>query len=62
MLHHHQLIKLQLEHFVSDVVAWAAAVKDTIIHFADLFRIRLISQLIKDISRVLQILVKYFNG
>ena len=65
MLHHHQLIKLQLEHFVSviaDVVAWATAVKDTIIHFADVFRIRLISQLIKDISRVLQILVKYFNG
>ena len=47
---------------IADVVAWAAAVKDTIIHFADLFRIRLISQLIKDISRVLQILVKYFNG
>ena len=31
-------------------------------HFADQVTIRLISQLIKGISRVLQKLVKYFNG
>ena len=30
--------------------------------FADQVRIRLISQLINDISRVLQRLLKYFNG
>ena len=31
-------------------------------HFSDQFRIRLISQLFKGISRVLQKLFKYFNG
>ena len=31
-------------------------------HFADQVTIRLISQLIQGISRVLQKLVKYFNG
>ena len=31
-------------------------------HFSDQVKMRLISQLIKDISRVLQKLLKYFNG
>ena len=47
---------------IVNVVAWATAVLDAIIHFAEQFRTRLISQLIKDISRILQKLVKYFNG
>ena len=41
--------------------SFAAAVK-TITQFADQVRIRLISQVIKRILRILQKLLKYFNG
>ena len=52
------------ENFVSvidDVAVWFAAALD-ITQFPDLVRMRLISQLINSISRVLQKLLKYFNG
>ena len=65
-MHYLQLIKLQLEHksFVSviaNVVSWFAAALD-ITHSAEQVRMRLISQLINCISRVLQKLLKCFNG
>ena len=44
------------------MVAWAATLVATIRQFSHQFRSRLISQLIKDISRVLQKLLRYFNG
>ena len=45
-----------------NIGSWRALGLPIIKHLLDQFRIRLISQLINDISRVLQILLKYFNG
>ena len=41
---------------------WFSLLVETITQFADQVRIRLFSQIIKSISRVLQIFLKYFNG
>ena len=46
---------------IANVVGWFAAVLDDKIHFVGQVKIRLISQLTKDISRVLQKLLRYFN-
>ena len=43
-------------------MAWATTLVATIKQFSDQFRSRVSSQSIKDISRVLQKLLKYFNG
>ena len=62
-MHFLELIKLQLEHKVlyqlANVVAFASLDKT---HFSGQAKMRLISQLIKGIPRVLQKLIKYFNG
>ena len=49
------------ESVVANVVAWFVAALD-ITHFAELVKMRLVSQLINGISVVLQKLFKYFNG
>ena len=57
------MIKLQPKNFVSaigNIVSWFA-VSDTT-HFVDQVRMGLVSQLINGISRVLQKVLKYFNG
>ena len=45
-----------------NVVAWFALVLDDITEFTVYVRMRLTVQLINSISRVLQILLWYFNG
>ena len=47
---------------IASVAPWLAVVKGTITKFMDHVRMRLISQLIKGFSRVLQKLLRYFNG
>ena len=47
---------------IANVVSWFPTVLDAITRFLDQVRIRLISQLIKGISRVFQKLLTYFNG
>ena len=47
---------------IENVASWSAVAVATKTHFLDQFRWRLISQLIKGISRVLQKLLRYFNG
>ena len=47
---------------IENVAPWFATSVETITQFADQVKIRLISQLVKGISRVLQKLPKYFNG
>ena len=62
-MHYLDLIKLQLEHkIIENVVAWTATSVATITQFSNQIRSRLISQLIKSIWRVLQKLLRYFNG
>ena len=64
-LHYLELIKLQLGHnckFVSVIENFPVPVGFVMTQVDDHVRIRLISQLIKDISRMLQKLLKYFNG
>ena len=57
------LIKLQLEQsFVSVILNLVSAVAEEITQDGDHVKIRLTSQLINGISRVLQKLLKYFNG
>ena len=58
-----ELIKLQLEHkgFVSVIATVVAFVLLHNTHFSGQVKMRLISQLIKGISRVLQKLLKYIN-
>ena len=46
---------------IANVVSWFSAVPDGITHFADQVWKKLILQLIKCTSRVLQKLLKYFN-
>ena len=53
-MHYHQLIKLELKH--------SFAAELDVGQFSDQVRMRLASQLITGISRVLQELLKYFNG
>ena len=53
-MHYHQLIKLELKH--------SFAAELDVRQFSDQVRMRLASQLITGISRVLQELLKYFNG
>ena len=47
---------------IVNVASWLAIGLSILKHLLDQVRIRLISQLINDISRVLQKLLKYFNG
>ena len=47
---------------IMNVAPWFAILVDTTTQFADQVKMRLTSQLIKGISRVLQKLLKYFNG
>ena len=65
-MHCLESIKLQLEHKVLyqllKMFSWAAAIVATISQFSYQFRSRLISQLIKGISSVLQKLLRYCNG
>ena len=57
------LINLQLEQsFVSVILNLVSAVAEEITQDSDHVKIRLTSQLINGISRVLQKLLKYFNG
>ena len=60
------MIKLQLEHkvflsVIENVVAWASTSVAIITQFSDQFVSRVISLLIKGISRVLQKLLRYFE-
>ena len=43
-------------------MSWAATMVATITQFSDQFNLRIISQLFKGISIVLQKLLRYFNG
>ena len=47
---------------MSVIASFVSPVAEEIIQSSDQVRMRLISQLIKGISRVLQKLLKYFNG
>ena len=64
VLYYLELIKLQQEHkvFLSTFASFVAPVAEEITQFWDQVKIRLISQLINGILRVLQKLLKYFNG
>ena len=53
---------LSLVSFIWKLGFWLFAVPATKMHFLDRFNWRLISQLIKGISSVLQKLLRYFNG
>ena len=64
-MHYVGLKTLQPEHkalFVSVITIVSASVEFFMTQVADHVRIRLISQLSKGISKVLQKLLKYFNG
>ena len=47
---------------IENVVAWAATLVITVTHFSDQFRSRVLSHLIKSISRVFQKFLRWFNG
>ena len=67
VLHYLELIKLQLEHKVLYQLSQMLLLDlqqywSYLTYFSDQVRLRLISQLIKGISRVLQKLLRYFNS
>ena len=63
-MHYLELIKLRLEDkvFLSVIVNFVFLGAEEIKQFSDQVKIRLISQLIKGISRVFHKFHKYFNG
>ena len=62
-MHYLELIKLQLKQsFISFISNFPAPVELVITQSLEYVKIRLTSQLINGISRVLQKLLKYFNG
>ena len=54
--------KVTTGNFIANVVPWFATAVKTIRGLADQVKIRLVWQLIDDISRTLEKLLKYFNG
>ena len=62
-MHYFEFIELQLKHkFLYQLLHFFFPVAEEITQSVDQVKIRLISQLIKGISRILQILIKYFNS
>ena len=61
-MHYLELVKLLQEHKVLVIANVLAPVELVITQFTNQVRMRLISQLIEDISRILKKLLMYFNS